>query len=40
MEKQLVCEGTKKETWECYNYGIKGYLVRDYRKLRIRIELL
>ena len=29
-EKRLTSDNTKKETRECYNYGIKKYLARDY----------
>ena len=39
MAKGRVPEGTKKKTWECYNYRIKGYLIRDYRKLKTGIGL-
>ena len=34
-EKRLVDCNTKKVTRECYNYRIKRYLVRDYRKSKI-----
>ena len=34
-EKWLVAGNTKKETREYYNYGIKRYLIRDYRKSKI-----
>ena len=39
MKKRLTYENTKKETQKCYNYGIKEYLVRDYRKPKTRIGL-
>ena len=38
MEKRPVREGTKKEICEYYNYEIKKYLARDYRKLETRSE--
>ena len=34
MEKWPTHKNTKKETQEYYNYGIKEYLARDYRKLK------
>ena len=34
-EKQPSPNGAKKETRECYNYGIKEYLARDYHKPKI-----
>ena len=37
-EKRPSPKGTKKETQEYYNYKIKGYLVRDYRKPKIELE--
>ena len=37
MKKRLVSVNNKKETRECYNYGIKKYLVRDYQKLKTRL---
>ena len=36
MEKRVTSEGTKKETHKCYNYKIKEYLARDYRKPKTR----
>ena len=39
MEKRLTPKDIKKETQEYYNYGIKGYLVRDYRKPKTGTEL-
>ena len=36
MEKRPVRKDTKKETQECYNYGIKKYLTKDCRKLKTR----
>ena len=38
MEKWPVLTGTKKETRVCYNYRIKKYLARDYRKPKTRSE--
>ena len=32
MERRITPENTKKKIWECYNYKIKEYLARDYRK--------
>ena len=34
MERQTTPKNIKKETYKCYNYEIKGHLVRDYRKLK------
>ena len=36
MEKRLVQTGTKKKIYKCYNYGVKKYLARDYRKSKTR----
>ena len=38
MEKQLTPKNIKKKIYKCYNCGIKGYLVRDYRKLKTGTE--
>ena len=38
-EKRPMVQGSQKETQECYNYGIKKYLIRDYRKLKTRLGL-
>ena len=32
IEKKPATNGTKKETRECYNYGIEKHLARDCRK--------
>ena len=39
IEKRPAPGDTKKETRECYNYKIKEYLARDYRKLKTRVGL-
>ena len=39
MEKRRSPESTKKETQKYYNYGVKGYLARDYKKLKTKIKL-
>ena len=36
-EKQNPTGNTKKETREYYNYGIKKYLAKDYRKLKTEL---
>ena len=32
MERRPILKNIKKETQEYYNYGIKKYLARNYRK--------
>ena len=39
MEKRPTTDNIKKETREYYNYEIKGYLARDYRKPKTGTEL-
>ena len=39
MEKWVTPEGIKKNIYKCYNYGIRGYLARDYRKPKTGTEL-
>ena len=39
MEKRPAPKNIKKEIWEYYNYKIKEYLARDYRKLKTKIGL-
>ena len=34
MEKQLTSKNIKKETQKYYNYGVKGHLAKNYRKLK------
>ena len=36
MKKRPTHKGTKKETQKYYNYEIKEYLVKNYRKLKTR----
>ena len=38
MEKQLTPESIKKKTQKYYNYKIKKYLARDYRKPKTGIK--
>ena len=40
MEKWPAPKDIKKKTQECYNYEIKGYLAKDYRKLKTKTGLL
>ena len=37
-ERRPSLGNSKKETRECYNYGIKEHLIRDYWKLKIELE--
>ena len=36
-EKKPVSDDTKKEIWECYNYGVKEYLTKDYQRLKAEL---
>ena len=38
-ERKLAPNNTKKETQECYNYGVKKYLTRNCRKPKTEAEL-
>ena len=39
MERRIAPKNIKKEICECYNCGIKKYLVRDYRKPKTEPKL-
>ena len=39
MKRRPTPKNIKKETQECYNYRVKKYLARNYRKPKTRLGL-
>ena len=37
MERWSAPGNIKKETQVCYNYGVKKYLARNYKKLKTKV---
>ena len=34
MERRFSPKGTKRKTQKYYNYGVKGHLAKNYKKLK------